>query len=553
MRLPARLPLPPVPPQLRLVDPDAEPHVAEAMSARAFAMAIGAAILFGAIVRASFVLAADFPLNDGGMFYAMVRDLQSNRYALPDVTSYDAANIPYAYPPLGFYLAGLLDAATPMNLFTVFRVLPLAVSILTIPAFFLLARDMLVRRVPVAIATFSFAFIPNSFAWTIMGGGLTRSFGLLFTILALDALYRAYTRAQWRWVVPAGICCALAALSHLETAWFLAFSAALFAVVFGRNRFGFALTACVAAASLALTSPWWATVIAQHGPAPFVAAMRTGATSRANPVLIFIAFNPTNEPLFAIIAAAALLGSVRSIARGEYLLPAWVLLAGLLDPRSFGRVASPQIAMLAGIAIADVIIPMLRPASSYQAGGGTPQRHRPVTMRLLGVLGVMCIYALVSALVSDPQNLAALTARDRAPMAWVARNTPPGSQFLVVTDDSWADDRTSEWFNVLSQRVSVATPQGYEWLPDGSFAHQLEAYRSAQRCARKDGDCLDSWSNDTGKTFDYVYIPKLAPHTNGFIDDPRECCPALIAALGRDARYALVYDGIGAIVFKRLG
>ncbi|MDO9302752.1 MAG: hypothetical protein Q7T89_15305, partial [Anaerolineales bacterium] len=71
------------------------------------------ALLFGAVVR--FVPAASngFPLNDGGMFYTMIRDLQANHYILPQFTSYNFADIPFAYPPLGFYIAASLsDAST---------------------------------------------------------------------------------------------------------------------------------------------------------------------------------------------------------------------------------------------------------------------------------------------------------------------------------------------------------------------------------------------------------------------------------------------------------
>lgn len=56
------------------------------------------ALLFGAVVRFWPVITNGFPLNDGGMFYTMIRDLKANHFILPQFTSYNFANIPFAYP-----------------------------------------------------------------------------------------------------------------------------------------------------------------------------------------------------------------------------------------------------------------------------------------------------------------------------------------------------------------------------------------------------------------------------------------------------------------------
>ena len=68
------------------------------------------AIIFGAWFRIMPAWMAGFPINDGGMFYTMILDLQANHYAAPLFTTYNQASIPFAYPPLGFYVgAGLSD------------------------------------------------------------------------------------------------------------------------------------------------------------------------------------------------------------------------------------------------------------------------------------------------------------------------------------------------------------------------------------------------------------------------------------------------------------
>ena len=59
------------------------------------------AVALGIGVRAYHVMSHDFPLNDGGLFFSMVRDLQAAHYHLPAFTSYNQAGIPLGTPRWG--------------------------------------------------------------------------------------------------------------------------------------------------------------------------------------------------------------------------------------------------------------------------------------------------------------------------------------------------------------------------------------------------------------------------------------------------------------------
>ncbi len=48
-------------------------------------------------------------VNDGGFFFSMTRDLEASNFRIPAFTTYNGGHIPFAYPPLGFYLAAILD------------------------------------------------------------------------------------------------------------------------------------------------------------------------------------------------------------------------------------------------------------------------------------------------------------------------------------------------------------------------------------------------------------------------------------------------------------
>ena len=79
------------------------------------------AALFGGYVRIYPVVQAGFPLLDGGLFYTMTRDLVDAGLRLPWVTSYNHLNIPFAYPPLPFYLVGVLNILTGLDLLGLIR------------------------------------------------------------------------------------------------------------------------------------------------------------------------------------------------------------------------------------------------------------------------------------------------------------------------------------------------------------------------------------------------------------------------------------------------
>ena len=79
------------------------------------ALLLFTALLFGAVIRFWPVFTNGFPLNDGGMFYTMIRDLRANHFILPQFTSYNFADIPFTYPPFGFYFAASLSALLPVS------------------------------------------------------------------------------------------------------------------------------------------------------------------------------------------------------------------------------------------------------------------------------------------------------------------------------------------------------------------------------------------------------------------------------------------------------
>ncbi len=520
---------------------------------RAVAM-FAALCAVGAIyLRMGPVLAADFPLNDGGLFYLMTEELRRAGYSLPAFTAYNAAGLPFAYPPLGFYLAGFTADLTGASVLDVVRVLPAVFSVLTIPAFYLLANDLLRSRAEAAVATAAFMFLPRTYLWFVMGGGLTRAPGFLFALLMLHQSYQLYTRREARFVVSTTVLGSLAVLSHLENAWFAVYSAVLLFLVYGRNRKSFVHSLLVMAGVLVLTAPWWATVLRQHGTWPFAAVAAGGGYDNFNLGTLKV-FWFTQEPYMTLLSALGLLGVFVCLFEGKLLVPFWMLAMFFVNPRNPETVANVPLAMLVGISVVRLVVPGLcRAALDRHSGGDThpaPEEGREIRERLFPSRGTALLAAGVCAYLAGyaftgarrvARDTPVLPRSDRDAMRWAAAHTHPRSAFLVFAGNpSWFGlDPVSEWFPVLAGRASVATVQGYEWLPGRPFFTRQNRYKSLRECEGSDVSCLDRWGADGGARFNYVYL-----HTP-------DCCSLLSESLHRSPRYAKVYDAAGVAIFAR--
>ena len=136
------------------------------------------------------IAGSTFPLNDGGLFVVMIRDILADGFRLPIGTSYNAAGIPFAYPPLALYLAAVLVKITALPMPELLRWLPLIANLGTVAAFAALARSLAPERGSATAAALLFPTLPFSIEWLVTGGGLTRSFGMLFLTLAVLAAHR---------------------------------------------------------------------------------------------------------------------------------------------------------------------------------------------------------------------------------------------------------------------------------------------------------------------------------------------------------------------------
>ena len=503
------------------------------------------AVFIGAFMRFNPILLAGFAINDGGMFAVMVDDLKASRYILPAFTTYNHLNIPFAYPPLGFYLgriaADLFGLSAPETL----RWVPAFFASLSIPAFYWLALRLLKDKYYAALSTFFFALMPRALSWFVMGGGLTRSPGQFFMLLTLAMVIRLYEENRRIDIFWVGLFGGLAVMSHPEAAVHTAVSAIFLWIMLSRSRTAFINSLFVGALVLLVSAPWWAAVIHYHGIGPLLNAAQTGKNLLAVFHLLFFVF--TDEPYATVIAILGLIGIGNRLIHRDYLLPLWLAIPFLVEGRSAAGPATIPLAMLAAIGLVDVVLTAIQP----KVGNEVPQSDQLSSVERNSLIYIMLYLIFSTSQFGLQLSNATLYPPDREAMYWARENTPPDSRFLVLTGTSSVScDSVLEWFPALTGRQSIYTVQGTEWTKGAEFNDYVRSTYAVQECLTSDNaTCLDAAVSRSA--YDFIYLSKTLRVDNCVLLDLQRTFPYFLEHMRLDDGFKVIYETDGAIIISQ--
>jgi hypothetical protein len=496
------------------------------------------AMLIGAILMLSLVLREDFPRNDGGMFYVMVKDLIANNYRLPENTSYNNAHIPYVYPPLSFYLAALLSDIFSFSLIEIERWLPFFFSLSSILALGLLARAILKSNIQAALSMLAFALLPPTFDRLIMGGGLARAPGLFFCLVSLYWINRLFQTKSGKFIIPAIVFSAFVVLTHPVYAWFSFFSAALLLAFSKPGRRDILHSILVLIGVILLSAPWWIDILVLHGSSNIIGAYSSRPTlSLALSVVQLFSFEFTSERLLDILGVMAVIGLVRKTIDRDFFFLSWLVIIFLLERTSPLPLVAIPLSMLVGVGVDNLIFHNALKTSTY-------------VRRVLFI--TFCFFVSYSILASYMQLTSNyLNKETRDAMRWISANIPAQSRFIVITNNNWWDDPNSEWFPALAERISVNTVQGSEWTPNQGFSKRIAAYNLLRQCSLSDNvNCLDEWQQTSGEEFSHILIPKQ--NRNSQEAEFQSDIYRLREGLVKSSDYTVVYDRYGVTILKKI-
>jgi hypothetical protein len=448
-------------------------------------VALAASIAF----RLYLLIANDFPVNDGALFLEFVRASGATFPRLPAEAAYNGLTLPFAYPPLSFWLGALLTRLGADSL-EVVRVLPIVMNIVYVGLFALLLLRSGRSRVFTALTILFFSATSLSFQWLMMGGGLSRGLGSIFLMLTLLAVTLPDRQRRdlslWQ-AAAAGGAVAGAILSHLE--WgILAAACVVLSRALGSSSIKSFIISCAVAAgtAFALILPWLLFVVQTHGFAPFLSAGGTsfwGDGKFFGRILGVIRLAVVSNP-FAVVGFFVLLRT------RNWFWIGFLLLCVTLTPRHASTPATLANAVLGAQGI----------ITTYKFATGYLRSRKLLDASTVALITALLAFGVYRIHYNAPGSFRVLPTEMRQAMAWVAANQP-GSRFVIVNDRAWYNDSTGEWFPTLARAYSVTTVQGREW--NGEFGRWVSSFEAL----RESGSCTELHANLMRfRPFDFVWV-----------------------------------------------
>lgn len=417
------------------------------------------------------------PFHDGGNWLKMANAMMGTTYPMWEQTVLQ-------YPPLfsallAFSIITLRDGLLAIKLMgtLVFALIPLAA--------YLLAKEVADSRAAGLVAAWLMAFHPvfqEMFGW----GGYPNALGLVFLLLSVYFILRAYREGRRRSFLGALVCSSLLVLSHhLSTIVFFSIALGLFAFYLwvrlrkdgcleGRGTRWAAFSFAVASAVFLL---WRAAA----GPFQYVVFNPASLTARPFDADAFW-WIFKSQPVTALLFLASILGAFTLKLRGKLfelaLLATWTLFPFIftqsyvfgiaLDFKRFPLFSVPPLVVLSSCSLSIVQGRLTASAVEINASGSNLRQSRQLQLQadphalliasilILLLCGMMFVGAAVQQSVFAYYHYVtdyAYSDKERAEaLNWIRENTP--SDAVVVADDAFG-----RWVEGLAnRRVLMALP-----------------------------------------------------------------------------------------------
>ncbi len=432
------------------------------LSSHGFCFLIVIIFLIGAALRLYIpVVEAPLFVNDGGMHYVLAKELIENGFILPKFTSYNFQNIPFAYPPLSTYLTAVLSVTSGLSIETILRYVPALLSCAVLLACFLFFKEACSSKLSLATAFAVMAALPYSYLQQIKGGGISRSLGALFAILAIHQITRLHRSFRslaaptslfpiksW---MPASIFLGLTFLSHPE--WSVVALSYLIATGLAdwRSKLKYTALRIFFGATL-IAIPWVAIVYQNHGLAPFLNALQSGEQNQIAQFILLRFFGEINEPVLTFFAYV---GLWKLLTNHRYVLPLFILVLGAALSRGYTFVIALPLALCIGEGV------------PYMCTLGSLADR--LSRLSFTAVAAICLGLSVNLYGTRPPVIESVSNDQLAAFDWIRRNTPDNAEFIVIDGATWWRDFVNELFPLLANRQSATTCQGREWLAERAF------------------------------------------------------------------------------------
>jgi len=493
---------------------------------------IAVGIGVGGFVYLSYLMTHQYPAYGGGLYLDIAEQIRANGYGLPArIPGYTDSGVPFAYPPLAFYVAALVLDISGVNGITYATVVPGMVVLGSLVPYYYTAKELLGTPPKAGLATIVFLTAPEALQWHISAGGIVRAPAMLLVVSGAYTGVRLFRDGGRRWLAAATVLFGLTVLTHPTYTVLFGVTFLLMFMAFDRTLLGLGRGIVVALGGVVLAAPWWSQVVLVHGPDVFTSAAGThsGLAGGVGRVSRVFGFRPTLPMVFYLLVFA---GAAYGLRRKRLFLVSWLLVPGYI-------VGKPRVLFLAGGLLAAVgVVDGLLPVVRRKIGTDWVVPTVVAVTITLGATGALFAGGALNTHGGSATQPAFVDDDDIAAMEWAAASTPRDAGYVVLGD-------AAEWFPHLTERAILVGPWGVEWTTPSRYYGQLSLYQELSTCHT--AQCLTTELDTAGVDPEYVYVPKGHYTVRGFgYHQPESMRRSMVTAEG----YERVHENEGVIIFR---
>jgi hypothetical protein len=431
----------------------------------------------GAILRIAnlFSIPFDAPFHLGGLFYEFSRQIIQNHFALPEtIPYYSLGGIPFAYPPLSFYIQAVILKLFSPPLFVTVNLLPPLIDVFTLPAFYWMIKAQTDDKRLMAAALFAFALMPSAFVNQIEGAGLAEACGTVVLLLYLGWLFRFEKNPRPVPALWAGLFLGLCVLSSPGSAYGSVIISVLFFLKFlGQDlkRHSFKSSAWLLLTGLTgllVSAPYWlmvfrhnefggftTTFLSQQGASAFLNQIRYMITFKPADMITFVGDEGIYGFLFDWLVFAGLIWAMLN----KQVFQIVIFFSVWLIPRVGCWLVAIPAAWLAASGIVHLVWPLLQKAFSNKGANNRPPLAPGVLALILVLLSVTGGVFTIHDLLNQPELLISAAAAET--LQHERQMIPADAHVLIAGNGA-----LREWAPALLEREVLNCEFGLEWQPD---------------------------------------------------------------------------------------
>ena len=444
-----------------------------------------------------------YPIGVAGLYALMAQTIADTQFVLPhSIPFYGPGGIPFAYPPLAFYIMAFFTDVININPITYMRFAGPLFSLLALIPMYLLAKRISGSAAAASIAAMITATYSRIYIVHGQAAGLCRAMAFFIVLFGLYFFYRSIQNPRRPLTLLAALFFGLTILTHPTYVEFFGLSALLFSITGARdsqtslwNRF--IIGSATMLGGLLLASPWLATIVNRHDWDVFLFASNSHDSMtflyrltnldalRTTFIDFFYKLNKT-----PLMAGPTVLGLIWLLVQKRFRLVLWfvsyIILFGGYD-----FLIIPIAAIISALLLLEIgnnISPIKEKHPEISAGVGS-FLFVSIIIGLLWLAGYAQIGSFNPSISGETLKMA----------KWFQQNTEQDALFQHIT----GSPEEAEWYPYILQRTPALSSWGAEW--NGDYKGQYMAVNQLAGCANEGSlQCIQNIFQEMDVKPDYL-------------------------------------------------